>query len=701
MPRTVPLERTRNIGIMAHIDAGKTTTTERILYYTGISYKIGEVHEGTAVMDWMVQEQERGITITSAATTCFWRDHRVNIIDTPGHVDFTIEVERSLRVLDGAVAVFCGVGAVEPQSETVWRQADRYGVPRIAFVNKMDRVGADFGRVVGEMRERLRANPVVLQLPLGSEEAFRGVIDLVGMKAIVWEDESLGARYRQEEIPAEEREAASAAREKLIEALADVSEQVMEKYLDGREITEEEIRAAIRTGTVQMKIVPVLCGSAFKNKGVQLLLDAVVDYLPSPVDVPPVKGVNPNNGKDEERLASDSDPFTALAFKIMSDPYVGTLTFLRVYAGVMTTGSYVYNSVKGKKERIGRLLKMHANKREEIKEVYAGDIAAAVGLRDTTTGDTLCDESKPIVLERMEFPDPVISIAIEPKTKADQERLGGSLHKLATEDPSFRISTNPETGQTLISGMGELHLEIIVDRLLREFKVDANVGKPQVAYKETIRKAVEQESKFIRQTGGRGQYGHVVLRIEPLPAAGGFQFVDATKGGVIPREYIPAIEKGVKEAMESGILAGYPVVDVKASVTFGSYHEVDSSEIAFKIAGSMAFKEAMGKASPVILEPIMSLEVVTPEEFMGEVISDINRRRGRIAGQEPRGRTQVISGTVPLAEMFGYATDLRSRTQGRATFTMQFSHYEPVPKGIGPEALRQAGTRLAEASQAG
>jgi elongation factor G len=701
MPRTVPLERTRNIGIMAHIDAGKTTTTERILYYTGISYKIGEVHEGTAVMDWMVQEQERGITITSAATTCFWRDHRVNIIDTPGHVDFTIEVERSLRVLDGAVAVFCGVGGVEPQSETVWRQADRYGVPRIAFVNKMDRVGADFGRVVAEMRERLRANPVVLQLPLGSEEAFRGVIDLVGMKAIVWEDESLGARYRQEEIPAEEREAASAAREKLIEALADVSEQVMEKYLDGREITEEEIRAAIRTGTVQMKIVPVLCGSAFKNKGVQLLLDAVVDYLPSPLDVPPVKGVNPNNGKDEERLASDSDPFTALAFKIMSDPYVGTLTFLRVYAGVMTTGSYVYNSVKGKKERIGRLLKMHANKREEIKEVYAGDIAAAVGLRDTTTGDTLCDESKPIVLERMEFPDPVISIAIEPKTKADQERLGGSLHKLATEDPSFRISTNPETGQTLISGMGELHLEIIVDRLLREFKVDANVGKPQVAYKETIRKAVEQESKFIRQTGGRGQYGHVVLRIEPLPPAGGFQFVDATKGGVIPREYIPAIEKGVKEAMESGVLAGYPVVDVKAAVTFGSYHEVDSSEIAFKIAGSMAFKEAMGKASPVILEPIMSLEVVTPEDFMGEVISDINRRRGRIAGQEPRGRTQVISGTVPLAEMFGYATDLRSRTQGRATFTMQFSHYEPVPKGIGPEGTRPTGGRLAEASQAG
>src|SRR6266446_3629399 len=673
MPRSHSLERTRNIGIMAHIAAGKTTTTERILYYTGISYKIGEVHEGTAVMDWMVQEQERGITITSAATTCFWRDHRVNIIDTPGHVDFTIEVERSLRVLDGAVAVFCGVGGVEPQSETVWRQADRYAVPRIAFVNKMDRVGADFDRVVREIRERLRASPLVLQLPLGREEA----------------------------IPAAEREAASAARERLVEALADVSERVMEKYLNGEEIAEEEIRAAIRTGTVQMKIVPVVCGSAFKNKGVQLLLEAVVDYLPSPLDVPPVRGTNPNTGNEEERLASDSEPFTALAFKIMSDPYVGTLTFLRVYAGVMSTGSYVYNSVKGKKERIGRLLKMHANKREEIKEVYAGDIAAAVGLRDTTTGDTLCDESKPIVLERMEFPDPVISIAIEPKTKADQERLGGSLHKLATEDPSFRISTNAETGQTLISGMGELQLEIIVDRLLREFKVDANVGKPQVAYKETVRKAIEQEAKFIRQTGGRGQYGHVVLRVEPLEPGGGFQFVDGTKGGVIPREYIPAIGKGVKEAMESGVLAGYPVVDVKATVIYGSYHEVDSSEIAFKIAGSMAFKEAMGKANPVILEPIMSLEVVTPEEFMGDVISDINRRRGRIVGQEPRGNTQVIAAVVPLAEMFGYATDLRSRSQGRATFTMQFSHYEPVPKGIGPEALRQGGERLAQASQAG
>src|SRR2546422_1418931 len=565
MARQTPIELVRNIGIMAHIDAGKTTTTERVLYYTGISYKIGEVHEGTAVMDWMVQEQERGITITSAATTCFWRDHRVNIIDTPGHVDFTLEVERSLRVLDGAVAVFCGVGGVEPQSETVWRQADRYHVPRVAFVNKMDRVGADFDRVVREMRDRLRANAVVIQLPLGVEDEFRGIVDLITMKAVIWEDESLGARYREEEIPADIRPAAEAARERLLEALADVSESLMERYLNGETISEADIRAVLRTGTVEMKLVPVVCGSAFKNKGVQPLLDAVVAYLPSPLDVPPVRGVNPNSGHEEERLARDDEPFTALAFKIMSDPYVGTLTFLRVYSGVMTSGSYVYNSVKGKKERIGRLLKMHANKREDIKEVYAGDIAAAVGLRDTTTGDTLCDESRPIVLERMQFPDPVISIAIEPKTKVDQERLGGSLHKLATEDPSFRISANPETGQTLISGMGELHLEIIVDRLLREFKVDANVGKPQVAYKETIRKAVEQESKFIRQTGGRGQYGHVVLRVEPLEPGGGFQFVDGTKGGVIPRQYIPAIEKGGKEAMVSCIVTGYPGGDGKAT----------------------------------------------------------------------------------------------------------------------------------------
>jgi elongation factor G len=701
MPRTVPLERTRNIGIMAHIDAGKTTTTERILFYTGISYKIGEVHEGTAVMDWMVQEQERGITITSAATTCFWRDTRINIIDTPGHVDFTIEVERSLRVLDGAVAVFCGVGGVEPQSETVWRQADRYQVPRLAFVNKMDRVGADFPRVVSQMRERLLAKPVVLQIPLGAEEDFRGVVDIVKMKAVVWAEQSLGSEYREEDIPADLVDAANEARERLLEAVSDVDEALMEKYLNGEALTEAEIRGAVRKGTVAMQIVPVLCGSAFKNKGVQALLDAVVDFLPSPVDIPPVKGSDPNTGDEIERKPSDDEPFTALAFKIMTDPYVGALTFLRVYAGVMNSGSYVYNSVKGKKERVGRLLKMHANKREEIKEVYAGDICAAVGLRDTTTGDTLCDENKPIVLERMEFPDPVISIAIEPKTKADQERLGGSLQRLAAEDPSFRVSTNPETNQTIISGMGELHLEIIVDRLLREFKVDANVGKPQVAYKETIRKVQEHETKFVRQTGGRGQYGHVVLRVEPLEPGKGFEFADGTKGGVIPREYMPAIEKGIKEAMESGILAGYPVVDLRAVVTYGSYHEVDSSEMAFKIAGSMAFKEAMAKASPIILEPIMSLEVVTPEEFMGDVISDINRRRGRIVGQEPRGNTQVISAVAPLAEMFGYATDLRSRSQGRATFTMQFLHYEPVPKGIGPEALRQAGGRVAEASQAG
>jgi elongation factor G len=647
-----------------------------------------------------VQEQERGITITSAATTCFWREHRINIIDTPGHVDFTIEVERSLRVLDGACAVFCAVGGVEPQSETVWRQADRYGVPRIAFVNKMDRVGADFDRVVHQIRERLRANPVRLHLPIGAEENFRGVVDLVKMKGIVWDDDSLGANYSEIDIPADLVAAAEEAREQLVEAAADADEKLTEKYLGGDELSESEIRTGLRKGTLAMKLVPVICGTAFKNKGVQTLLDAVVDLLPSPIEVPPMKGINPNKGTEEERKASDDAPFTALAFKIMTDPFVGALTFLRVYSGIMSSGSYVFNSVKGKKERVGRLLKMHANKREEIKEVYAGDIAAAVGLRDTTTGDTLCDENKPIVLERMEFPDPVISIAIEPKTKADQEKLGGALQRLATEDPSFRVSTDPETAQTIIAGMGELHLEIIVDRLMREFKVDANVGKPQVAYKETVRKAVEHETKFVRQTGGRGQYGHVVLKVEPQEPGKGFEFVDATKGGVIPREYIPAIEKGIKEAMSSGPLAGYPVVDVKASVTFGSYHEVDSSEMAFKIAGSMAFKEGMSKASPVILEPIMSLEVVTPEEFIGDVISDINRRRGRISNQEPRGNTQVINASVPLAEMFGYATDLRSRSQGRATFTMQFSHYEAVPKGVGPDTSRAGSSRMAEA-QAG
>jgi len=675
---------------MAHIDAGKTTTTERILYYTGINYKIGEVHEGTATMDWMVQEQERGITITSAATTCFWRDHRVNIIDTPGHVDFTIEVERSLRVLDGAVAVFCSVGGVEPQSETVWRQADKYRVPRIAFINKMDRVGADFFRGVRMIRERLRANAVPIQLPIGEEENYRGIIDLVTMKAVLWDDDSLGARYRSEEIPAELTATAEQYREQLLEAVADSDEGVLEKYLEGREISESEIRQAIRRATLTIKIIPVTCGSAFKNKGVQPLLDAVVDYLPAPTDVAAVEGINPHTEEKETRAPDDKAPFAALAFKIMTDPFVGTLTFFRVYSGMVESGSYVFNSTKGKKERVGRLLKMHANKREDIKEVYAGDIAAAVGLRDSTTGDTLCDENHPIVLESIEFPAPVISIAIEPKTKADQERLGISLQKLATEDPSFRVATDRETGQTIISGMGELHLEIIVDRLLREFKVDANVGKPQVAYRETIRRAVEREGKFVRQTGGRGQYGHVVLRVEPLPAGKGFEFADGTKGGVVPREYIPAVERGVRDALETGVVAGYPMVDLKVTLTDGSYHDVDSSEIAFKIAGSMAFKDAAAKASPVILEPIMAVEVVVPEEFSGAVFGDLNARRGRIQGMDTRAGAQVITANVPLGEMFGYATDLRSMSQGRATYTMQFSHYEPVPQPISEEITAKA-----------
>ena len=690
MARKVPLERTRNIGIMAHIDAGKTTTTERILYYTGINYKLGEVHEGTATMDWMVQEQERGITITSAATTCHWRDHRINIIDTPGHVDFTIEVERSLRILDGAVAVFCSVGGVEPQSETVWRQADKYRVPRIAFINKMDRVGADFFRGVAMIRDRLRANAVPVQLPIGTEENFRGIIDLISMKAILWDDDSLGARYRTEEIPADLLPTAEKYRSDLLEAIADSDEALLEKYLDGGEISESEVRAAVRKTTLAIKVIPVLCGSAFKNKGVQPLLDAVVDFLPAPTDVIAVSGSNPNTGEEETRAADDDAPFSALAFKIMTDPFVGTLTFLRVYSGVIESGSYVFNSTKGKKERVGRLLKMHANKREDIKEVYAGDIAAAVGLRDTTTGDTLCDDAKPIILESIEFPEPVISIAIEPKTKADQEKLGASLQKLAAEDPSFRVHTDRETGQTIISGMGELHLEIIVDRLLREFKVDASVGKPQVAYKETIRRAAEHETKFVRQTGGRGQYGHVVLRVEPLGAGKGFEFKDGTKGGVVPREYVPAVEKGVRDATEGGTLAGYPIVDVKVTLLDGSYHEVDSSEMAFKIAGSMAFKEAAKKASPVILEPVMSVEVVVPEEFSGPVFGDLNGRRGRIQGMDNRAGAQVITATVPLAEMFGYATDLRSMTQGRATYTMQFSHYEPVPQLISEEITAKA-----------
>ena len=682
MARTVPLERTRNIGIMAHIDAGKTTTTERILYYTGINYKIGEVHEGTATMDWMVQEQERGITITSAATTCLWRDHRVNIIDTPGHVDFTIEVERSLRVLDGAVGVFCSVGGVEPQTETVWRQADKYQVPRIAFVNKMDRVGADFFRVMQMIKDRLGARPVPLQLPIGAEDKFVGIVDLVRMKAVIWEDESLGAKFRDDAIPEDMVGLAAEYREKLIEAVADSDEAIMEKYLEGREIDETEVASAIRSATLAIKIVPVLCGSAFRNKGVQPLLDAVVAYLPSPLDIPAIKGVNPDSQASDERPAKDDVPFSALAFKIMTDPFVGTLSFFRVYSGSLASGASVYNSTKGKRERIGRLLKMHANKREEIKEVYAGDIAAAVGLRTATTGDTLCDESHPIILESIEFPEPVISIAIEPKSKADQEKLGLSLQKLATEDPSFRVRTDEETGQTIISGMGELHLEIIVDRLLREFNVGASVGKPQVAYKETVRKVVEQQGKFIRQTGGRGQYGDVWIKLEPQTAGAGFEFVDAVKGGSIPREYIPAVEKGVKEATENGALAGYPIVDVKVTLFDGSYHDVDSSEIAFKIAGSMAFKEATRKASPVLLEPIMSVEVVVPEDFMGDVIGDLNSRRGKVLGMDTRPAAQAIDARVPLAQMFGYATDLRSMTQGRATYTMQFSHYEPVPANV-------------------
>ncbi len=682
MARTVSLEKTRNIGIMAHIDAGKTTTTERILYYTGINYKIGEVHEGTATMDWMVQEQERGITITSAATTCHWRDHRINIIDTPGHVDFTIEVERSLRVLDGAVAVFCSVGGVEPQTETVWRQADKYRVPRLAFVNKMDRLGADFFRVVKMIEDRLGARTVVMQLPIGAEDKFSGIVDLVTMKAVVWEDESLGAKFHEEPIPSELKAQAEEYREKLVEAAADCDETVMVKYLDGKEVSEAEIRTAIRNGTLSLKVVPILCGSAFRNKGVQPMLDAVVDYLPSPLDIPPVAGVEPGTTKPAQRPAQDDAPFSALAFKIMTDPFVGTLTFFRVYSGTLNSGASIYNSTKSKRERIGRLLKMHANKREEIKEVYAGDIAAAVGLKTATTGDTLCDENKPIVLESIDFPDPVISIAIEPKSKADQEKLGLSLQKLATEDPSFKVRTDEETGQTIISGMGELHLEIIVDRLLREFNVGANVGKPQVAYKETIRKKVEQQGRFVRQTGGRGQYGDVWITLEPQQPGAGFEFVDAVKGGSIPREYIPAVEKGIKEATENGALAGYPVVDVKVTLFDGSYHDVDSSEIAFKIAGSMAFKAAARKAHPVLLEPIMAVEVVVPEEFMGDVIGDISSRRGKVLGMDTRPAAQAIDARVPLAQMFGYATDLRSMTQGRATYTMQFSHYEPVPAAV-------------------
>ena len=683
-----PLEKTRNIGIMAHIDAGKTTTTERILYYTGVTYKMGEVDEGTAVMDWMVQEQERGITITSAATTCFWKDHRVNIIDTPGHVDFTVEVERSLRVLDGAVALFDSVAGVEPQSETVWRQADKYGVPRIAFMNKMDRVGADFFMSVESMIERLGAHPVPLQIPIGAEGEFKGAIDLVGMKAIYFEDETVGAKYAEGDIPDRVMPVAREYREKMLEALADVDDAIMDKFLKGEEIHIDEIKAAIRKGTIQQKLTPVLCGSAFRNKGVQLLLDAIIDYLPSPLDIPPVIGISPEDGSKVMRRADDdSEPFSALAFKVMTDPFVGQLTFIRVYSGVLHAGSSVYNSTKDIKERVGRLLKMHANKREEIKEVSAGDIAAVVGLRNALTGDTLCDEKNPVVLLSIEFPDPVMSVAIEPKTKADQEKLSQALSKLAQEDPSFKVSFDEETGQTIISGMGELHLEIIVDRLLREFKVGANVGKPQVAYKETIRTKSKAEGKFVRQTGGRGQYGHVYLEIEPSEPGKGFEFVNAVVGGAIPREYISAVEKGIKEATDRGILAGYPIVNVKVKLYDGSYHEVDSSEMAFKIAGSMGFREAAKKANPVLLEPIMSVEVVTPEEHLGDVIGNLSSRRGKVQNIERRGNAQLIRAQVPLSEMFGYATDLRSMTQGRATYTMQLSNYEEVPKGVSEEIV--------------
>jgi len=680
MARETPIERVRNIGIMAHIDAGKTTTTERVLYYTGINYKIGEVHEGTATMDWMVQEQERGITITSAATTCFWRDHRINIIDTPGHVDFTIEVERSLRVLDGAVAVFCAVGGVEPQSETVWRQADKYRVPRIAFINKMDRVGAEYERVTGEIRDKLKAKPLLLQIPIGAEEKFTGVIDLVTQKALIWDDDRLGANYREEPIPAELAEAAKAHRDHLIETLSDHDDGIMELFLEGKSPEVAQLKAAIRAAALKIEVIPVVMGSAFRNKGVQPMLDAVVEYLPSPLDLPPVVG-KVDDGKKSERWPRDDEPFSALAFKIMNDPYSGTLTFLRVYSGKLESASSVLNSTRGKRERIGRLVKMHANKREEITEVFAGDICA-VGLRETTTGDTLCDPAHPIILEAIEFPDPVIQIAIEPKTKADQEKLGEALQKLAKEDPSFRVSVNKETSQTLISGMGELHLEIIVDRMLREFKVDASIGKPQVAYRETIRRPAEAEGRFVRQTGGHGQFGVVELKIEPLAKGSGFEFEDGTKGGSIPRNFIPSVEQGIKEAMETGVLAGYPMVDVKAILLDGKYHEVDSSELAFKIAGSMAFKEAVEKANPVLLEPVMDVEVVTPQEFMGEVIGDLSSRRGKIQEMENRAGAQVISARVPLATMFGYATKVRSITQGRANYSMQFAVYEPVPQNI-------------------
>jgi elongation factor G len=674
---------------MAHIDAGKTTTTERILFYTGRTHRIGEVHEGTATMDWMAQEQERGITITSAATTCFWNDFRINIIDTPGHVDFTAEVERSLRVLDGACAVFDAVHGVEPQSETVWRQADKYGVPRICFINKMDKMGADFERAVETIRKRLNARPVAIQLPIGQEDKFKGVIDLMAMKAIIWNDESMGAEYDVEEIPEELKKKANAFHQILVETIVenDDQDELMHKYIEGEPITEAELRAALRRATLKMKVFPVICGTAFKNKGVQPLLDAVVDYLPSPLDVPAVKGVNPDTGLEEERSADDKAPFAALAFKIMTDPFVGQLTFIRVYSGHLKQGDSVHISARSRSERIGRLLKMHANKREDITEIFAGDICACVGLRHVTTGDTICDEKHPIVLESIEFPAPVISVAVEPKTKGDQEKMGVALGKLAQEDPTFKVNTDPDSGQTIISGMGELHLEIIVDRMMREFNVQANVGKPQVAYRETIRKQSQAEGKYIRQTGGSGQYGHVKIRIEPNEPGKGYEFVNEVVGGTVPKEYIKPVDQGIKEAMEGGVLAGYEMVDVKATLYDGSYHEVDSNEMAFKIAGSMAFKEAARKASPVLLEPVMSVEVVVPEEYMGVIIGDLNSRRGRIEGIEHRAGSQVIKAMVPLAEMFGYATNMRSNTQGRATFSMHFSRYEEAPRSVAEEIV--------------
>ena len=689
MARAKSLDLQRNIGIMAHIDAGKTTTTERILYYTGVNYKIGEVHDGAATMDWMEQERERGITITSATTQCFWKDYVINIIDTPGHVDFTIEVERSLKVLDGAVGVFCAVAGVQPQSETVWRQADKYRVPRIAFVNKMDRTGANFYRVLEMMNDRLGATPVAIQIPIGAEDKFQGVVDLIEMKGYIWDVEGdFGMKYKEVEIPADLQEKAAEYRAKMIETAVEADEKLMERYLEGGEISNDEIKAAIRQGTIALQFNPVLCGTAFKYKGIQKLLDAVVDYLPSPLDIPAIAGVNPETGAEETREASDDAPFAALAFKIMTDPYMGQLAYFRVYSGVFEAGNYVLNSTKDKKERIGRLLKMHSNKREEIKEIRAGDICATVGLKFTTTGDTLCDEKSPIILEAMEFPEPVISIAIEPKTKADQDKLSVALGKLASEDPSFRVRVDEETGQTVISGMGELHLEIIVDRLKREFKVEANIGNPQVAYRETFRKAVKTEGKYIKQSGGKGNYGHCWLEMTPLEPGAGFEFENKIVGGAIPKEYIPAIEKGVTEAMENGIVAGYPVVDFKVTVFDGSFHEVDSNEMAFKIAASMAFKDGMKQASPVLLEPIMKVEVVTPDEYMGDVMGDLSSRRGRIEGMNVQGNAQVINAMVPLKQMFGYSTELRSITQGRATYTMQFDHYEEVPANIAEEIIK-------------